>query len=67
MRERTPMQDFHNRLRILQSIDSGELQRDGVDLDTREWISFMSNPFKWFIRASDEDAAKLWAIIEGRM
>ncbi len=58
---------FSNALRILQSIDRDELVDAGIDLpDTVAWLKFRDDPFRWFIRACDADADKVWAIIEGR-
>jgi hypothetical protein len=66
--DRTPMEDFHNRLRIMLSIDAYELHEAGVKMSGREWWDdFRHDPFRWFIRASEEDAAKVWAIMERRM
>lgn len=52
---------FHNALRILTSIDRCDFP--GSD---DEWMSFVGNPHRHFIRASDEQAQKLWAVIESR-
>ncbi len=60
--------EFHNALRILTSIDQCELEDAGVIKpgDMASWGPFSRDPFRWFIRADDETAAKLWAIIERR-
>lgn len=57
---------FHNALRVLTIIDYDELVAAGVENIDRRWASFQADPFRWFIRASDADAAKVWAIIEAR-
>jgi hypothetical protein len=60
--------EFHNALRILISIDMHELVEVGVIKpgDHFAWGAFRDDPFRWFIRADDDKAAKLWAIIERR-
>jgi len=60
------MQWFHNALRIMMSIDRHELETSGITLRNAEWYSFRSNPYVWFIRANDNDAAKIWQIIVNR-
>lgn len=62
------MRVFHNRLRILTSIDKHELVDDDVigKNDEKAWRSFTSNPYKWFIRASGSQCRKLWGIIQER-
>ena len=59
---------FHNRLRILKNIDADELVEARVMAlnDVREWASFRDNPFQFFIRADDETARRLWALVEKR-
>lgn len=71
---RTPILSFCrssvlNVLRILNSIDKHELVAAGVyeaDIDKR-WEGFRDDPHKSFMRMGDDDAAKLWTIILGRM
>jgi len=62
--------EFHNALRVLTSIDKHELVEAGVidssETGHSEWIAFRDDPFRWFIRADDDGAAKLWTIIERR-
>jgi len=60
--------EFHNALRILISIDRGELVDAGViaPLDKVEWPKFRDNPWRWFIAASDDQAQRVFAIIERR-
>lgn len=61
---------FHNALRILTSLDKHELIEAGVidhsESDHSKWIAFRDDPFRWFIRADDESATKLWGLIERR-
>ena len=62
------LRTFHNHLRILRSIDRSELVEAGMgdphafDVFTK----FSRNPYEWFIHCSDEDAAIVWKVIEGR-
>lgn len=61
--------EFLNALRIMLSIDQDELIAAGVIPagDWMAWRRFRSDPFRWFIRdADDEAASKLWALIERR-
>ena len=60
--------EFHNALRILTSIDRHELEAAGAmePGDDKAWTAFRGDPFRWFIRADDERAGKVWAIIERR-
>lgn len=64
------LRDFHNRLRILSSIDFHELVQAGVVTDDAdgeaEWKAFRGNPWRWFIVCGDDEAEKLWALIEKR-
>lgn len=57
---------FRDRMRKLLSIDMRQLVAAGVisSDDTNAWQSFCNSPHKWMIRASDGDAAKVWAIME---
>jgi hypothetical protein len=59
---------FHNRLRIMTSIDRDELVRAGVlpANDHSAWGTFHRDPFRWFIRCDDATAERLWALIESR-
>ena len=60
--------EFHNALRILTSIDRHELEAAGVIKagEHNAWGTFTRDPFRWFIKADDTTAAKIWAIIERR-
>lgn len=58
------MRLFHNRLRVMRSIDLADLNEAGVD--GRTWDAFRDDPYAWFIRASDADVAKVWGIIANR-
>lgn len=62
---KSEQQQFANRLRILRSIDLHELTEVGFP-ETR-WNAFVVDPYNFLIRADDDTAAKLWAIIEKRM
>lgn len=62
------LREFHNALRILLNIDRHEmvaanLLRHG---DHNAWGEFRRDPYRWFIRASDQDAQTLWRIVEKR-
>lgn len=61
--------EFHNGLRILLNIDRHELVEAGLigAHDNNAWGGFRRNPFIWLVRASDEQAAKLWELMERRM
>lgn len=62
---------FSNALRILLCIDRDELTAAGITLHDHNhndngWANFRRDPYRWFIQASDDDAARLWGIIEKR-
>jgi hypothetical protein len=62
-------EQFHNALRILLCIDRRELEQIGViegPSDNEEWDAFRRDPFRWFIRADDETAGKVWRLIQKR-
>jgi len=61
--------EFHNALRVLTSIDADELEHAGVIKvnDHNAWGTFRRDPFRWFIRADDATAAKLWEIVKRRV
>jgi hypothetical protein len=69
MRNVMTKNEFHNALRILTSIDAHELEAAGVirHADHNAWGTFRRDPYRWFIRADDATAEKLWKIIERRM
>lgn len=60
------LREFHNALRILGNIERDELLSAGVTLTDLQWSVFQTDPFRWLIKASDEDAPKVWALIEAR-
>lgn len=62
------LREFHNGLRILSSIDMPELVAGKVieDDDEAEWAAFRKDPHRWLIRAGDEKAAALWAVMKAR-
>lgn len=57
---------FHNRLRKLINIDRSQLIDAGVmsEDDSSGWQAFRAHPWRWFIRAGDEEMARVWAIME---
>lgn len=59
---------LRNALCILNSIDRHEMEDEGIDFrcDTDAWLKFRDDPYGWFLKASDADADKLWAIVERR-
>lgn len=63
------IREFHNGLRVLLNIDRHELESAGIikTNDHNAWGEFRRDPFRWFIRADDERAKKLWALMERRM
>ena len=75
MSDTTEMRRFHNFLRTMINIDAAEFIQAVYGLDTHPsavseewaaWTSFRVNPYIWFVRASDEKAKRLWALIEAR-
>lgn len=67
--------DFHNRLRIMLSIDLDELQNVGLMYNASpenprgawaKWRHFRSNPSRYLIECPDDEAQKIWTIIERR-
>lgn len=62
---------FHNAMRILLNLDRDEIETEGVInlLDAAadaKWERFRTDPFRFFVRADDATAEKLWTIIEKR-
>lgn len=51
---------FHNGLRVLRSIDSWELG------DPKLWPEFRDSPYLFFIRSDEERAAKIWGAMVKR-
>jgi hypothetical protein len=62
------LHDFHNRLRIMIGIDRHELVDAGVipANDVNAWGTFHRDPYRFFIRADDATAGRIWAVIERR-
>ena len=58
--------EFHNALRILINLDAHDLEAAGVIKhgDRAALGRFRDDPFRWFIRADDETARKLFTMIE---
>ena len=59
--------EFVNGLRILLNLDFPDLRDGGVLIMNQDWLEFRVNPWRWFIRADDARAAKLWALMLQRM
>ena len=59
---------FHNGLRILRAIDRHELVEAQVIAagDDEAWMNFQLDPYRFFIRADDTTAWRLWTLIESR-
>jgi hypothetical protein len=57
---------FHNALRILLSTDRVDLDDAGLPLNNADWAKFQADPFRFFIKANDTTAQKLWALVEAR-
>lgn len=64
------IRDFHNRLRILGSIDFSELVAAGAFTDDDEgeieWKHFRANPYRYFIACDDDVCDGIWRVIERR-
>ena len=55
--------EFHNALRILcWNIERSEMQW----MTSGQWAAFNDNPAAWFVRAGDDAAQRIWAVIEAR-
>jgi len=65
---RMSVDEFHNGLRTLLSLDFSDLVKAGVfhDWQTDKWDQFQRDPFRFFIRTDEETADALWAIIQAR-
>lgn len=59
---------FHNRLRILLSIDRHELAAAGVlaAQDLLGWSQFQHDPFRFFLRLDTRRASALWGLVQSR-
>lgn len=55
--------EFHNALRIMRSIDFHEVEEF---MPSEDWVDFKRNPTSYFLKADDEKAAMLWAVIRTR-
>lgn len=62
------LEEFHNALRILINLDAHELEAAGVIPrgDHNAFGIFRRDPFRWFIRADDKTARKIFTLIERR-
>ncbi len=54
--------EFINRLRSMTSIDGWQLP----ELTREQQARFMADPFRYMMRAADEQAAAIWREIEKR-
>ena len=59
---------FLNALKILHSIDQNELVDAGVIGAgwSGVWDDFQSNPYVWLMKCGDDQAQRVWAIVEAR-
>lgn len=53
-------EEFHNGLRLLNSIDASELG------DPEWWPDFQRDPYRFMVRCSDEDADVIWRAMKKR-
>lgn len=69
------IEEFHNALRVLLNIDFHDFEKtfDAAELALHEdgyaigeWKSFQENPYRYFIRCDDSQAAAIFAIITER-
>ena len=60
--------EFHNALRILLNLDCHELESAGIlpTTDAAAWERYQRDPFRFFIRADDATADRLWELIGTR-
>lgn len=76
MKEGISFDEFHNGLRVLFSIDADEFIQavhggDGAppvrdSEEWQDWERFRDNPPVWFIKAPDERAQAIYAIVHER-
>lgn len=61
--------EFHNGLRVLLNLDRDELIKGGVlkPNDHNGWGEFRRDPYRWFVRAPDAEADKIWKLVEKRI
>ena len=57
-------EEFHNATRTLWNIDRFECP-EAFTCD-EDWQAFRDHPHQWFVRASDERASRIFAVIEAR-
>ena len=64
--DRLGLAEFHNALRILLNLDFRDLVEAGIlqPHDDANWERFQRDPFRYFIRAGDVTAERLWGLIE---
>lgn len=60
--------EFHNALRILANIDMSEMVEAGAIAsdDTSGYSAFAADPWRWLIRAGDDEARAVWRIVLAR-
>lgn len=58
------LREFHNGIRVLFNIDMDEATAAGVE--PHQWPMFRDDPVRFFLRADDETAEKLFAVVEKR-
>lgn len=58
------LREFHNGIRVLFNIDAHEFSEAGGEM--RYWPQFRDDPVRFFLRADDETAGGLFAIVERR-
>lgn len=65
---RLGLAEFHNALRILLNLDFRDLVQAGIlqPHDDARWEQFQHDPFRYFIRAGDATAERLWGLIASR-
>ncbi|MGE9266410.1 hypothetical protein ACQKHB_23060 [Escherichia coli] len=61
------IREFHNGLRVLLNLDMHELESAGVLDSPAEWDKFTGDPYRYFIRANDDKANRLWNLMQRRM
>lgn len=64
--------EFHNGLRILINLDLHDLKAEGLFTEPGKnsadnWHSFRDNPWRYFIKASDNEVNRIWLAMQKRM
>ena len=65
---RISLDEFHNGLRILLNLDFRDLVQAGVfkPNDDEAWQRFQRDPFRYFLRADEDAADRIWELIRSR-